>query len=56
MGEILFPVQMVGSSRITHAPDAHLGGHGLEFAIAIYLTGQAVERMICQDQFDNIPA
>ena len=56
MGEILFAVQMIRTGRIPHAADAHFRGHGLQLAIAIHLAGQAVQGVIGQDQFDDVPA
>ena len=42
--------------RVAHLPHADLGGHGLQFAVAVHLAGQAVERMIGEHQFDDVPA
>lgn len=51
---VLLTVQMGLTFRIAHIPDAHLSGHGLQFAVAIDLTGQAIQWMIGEDQLDDV--
>jgi hypothetical protein len=54
MAEVFFPVQMVFSFGVSDVPDAHLSGHGLEFAVVVDLTGQAIEGMVGEDEFNDI--
>jgi hypothetical protein len=54
MRMVLRTVEMVRPRRITHAPDAHFGRHGLEFAVAADFAGQAVQRMVREHELDDV--
>jgi hypothetical protein len=42
MAEIFFPVQVIFSFGISHIADTHSGSNGLEFAVVVYLAGEAI--------------
>jgi hypothetical protein len=56
MTEVLLPIEVIFSRRIADLVNADAGGDGLEFAVAVDFAGQAVERVIRQNQFDDIAA
>jgi hypothetical protein len=56
MREVLGAVEVVGSGGVAHLPHADLRGHGLELAVAVDLAGEAVERVVGEDELDNVAA
>jgi hypothetical protein len=45
---------MAGTFRIAYITDPYPRRDSLQFAVAVDFTGKAVERMIGEDEFDDI--
>ncbi len=56
MTQIFLVIQVVFPIRIADLPNTYFRGHGLELAVSIDLAGEAVWRMIRQNQFHDVAA
>ena len=54
MAEVFFAVEVCFAFRIANLAYAHLGGHFLQFAVVVYLTGKAIQRMIGEHQLNDV--
>ena len=54
VGQVLFAVEVVRPIGIADVTDAYLGGDGLQFAVAVHLAGEAVERVVGQHELDDV--
>jgi hypothetical protein len=52
--QILLPVEVILAFRISHFSDTYLGGYRLQFTVIVYLTREAVERVVSEHQFDDV--
>jgi hypothetical protein len=55
MTHVLADALVISPFRVTGLFDAYLCRHGLEFAVSVDFAGCAVERVIGEDQLDDVP-
>ena len=56
MRDVFLAVEMVRPGRVSDFPHSDLRGHGLKLAVAVDLAGEAVERVVGEDELDNVAA
>jgi hypothetical protein len=54
--QILLVVEVILSFRVTHVRNSDSRGYILQFAIAVDLAGQTIQRMVGQHQLDDVLA
>lgn len=56
MGGVFLRIQVILATGIADLPNADLGGHPLQLAISVRLADEAIQGMVGEDQFDDVPA
>ena len=56
MAQVFLSVEVCFAIGVAHVTDTHSCSHFLQFAVVVYFTGQAIQRMIRQHQFDDVAA
>src|SRR5690606_16404723 len=54
MAEVFFSVQMMGPFGIAHRPYSDLCGYGLQLTVVVHLAGEAIQRVVGEDQLDYV--
>ena len=56
MTQVFFSIQMGLALRVPNIANTHSCRYFLQLTIIIYFTGQAIQGVICQNQFYDIPS